>query len=259
MKKEEKKTLLKEYFDSVQDENVKKFMEECIDIIPEYWYSAPASSSGKYHPNYALGEGGLMRHTIALLRFFNRLVRNEIYGEMFTDKEADLMRVACLMHDSRKSGSQEDFEKSKYTKFDHPVLAAEAVRSIHTTNITEEEKELVASTIESHMGQWNTDQSGRCKIVLPKPSNKYQKFVHIVDYMAAMKGCEILFDGFVPERNTEETKHNNENATVETYIFTFGKYKGMKLIDVNEQHPDYIEWAKKTIDREPLITLLKQL
>ena len=54
---EDKKKILKEYFDSVQDENVKKFMEQCIETIPEYWFVVPASSTGKYHPNYALGEG----------------------------------------------------------------------------------------------------------------------------------------------------------------------------------------------------------
>ena len=106
---EDKKKILKEYFDSVQDENVKKFMEQCVETIPEYWFFAPASSTGKYHPNYALGEGGLMRHTIALLRFFNRLVRNNMYGSVFTDREMDLLRVACLMHDTRKSGTDEEF------------------------------------------------------------------------------------------------------------------------------------------------------
>lgn len=200
-----------------------------------------------------------MRHTVALLRFFDRLMRNDMYGKVFTSKELDLLRVACLMHDSRKSGSQEDFEKSKYTKFDHPILAAEVVRSIDTKYITNEEKELVASAIESHMGQWNTDSSGRCKTVLPIPQSKYQKVVHLVDYMAAMKGCEILFEGFTPESRIDEAKFNNDNATVDTYVFPFGKYKGMKLAEVNEQHPDYIEWAKKNIDREPLVTLLKQL
>lgn len=33
----------------------------------------------------------------------------------------------------------------------------------------------------------------------------------------------------------------------------------MKLTEVNEKHTDYIEWARKTIDHEPLKSLLKQL
>lgn len=253
---ENKKELLKEYFDSIQDENVKKFMEQCIETIPEYWYTVPASSTGKYHPNYALGNGGLMRHTIALLRFFNRLVRNTMYGSPFTNREMDLLRVACLMHDSRKSGSDEDFAINKYTKFDHPILAANVVRSIETEYITVEEKEMVANAIESHMGQWNVDTYGKSKVELPLPTNKYQKIVHLVDYLAAQKGIEVMFDGFNPETTVNESV---DNATVDTYVFTFGKYKGMKLTEVNEKFPDYIDWAKKNIDHEPLMSLLKQL
>lgn len=253
---ENKKELLKEYFDSIQDENVKKFMEQCIETIPEYWYTVPASSTGKYHPNYALGNGGLMRHTIALLRFFNRLVRNTMYGSPFTNREMDLLRVACLMHDSRKSGSDEDFAISKYTKFDHPILAANVVRSIETEYITVEEKEMIANAIESHMGQWNVDTYGKSKVELPLPTNKYQKIVHLVDYLAAQKGVEVIFDGFNPETTVNESV---DNATVDTYVFTFGKYKGMKLTEVNEKFPDYIDWAKKNIDHEPLMSLLKQL
>lgn len=188
-----KKELLKEYFDSVQNENVKKFMEQCINTIPEYWYKVPASSTGLHHPNYALGEGGLMRHTIALLKFFDRLVQNDLYKNQFTNKELDLLRVACLMHDSRKSGDDEDYSKSKYTRFDHPILAAKVIRSIKTEYINDEEKEIIASAIESHMGQWNTDVNDKCNITLPTPENKYQKLVHLVDYLAATKGCEIIF------------------------------------------------------------------
>lgn len=253
---ENKKDLLKEYFDSIQDENVKKFMEQCIETIPEYWYTVPASSTGKYHPNYALGNGGLMRHTIALLRFFNRLVRNTMYGSPFTNREMDLLRVACLMHDSRKSGSDEDFAISKYTKFDHPILAANVVRSIETEYITVEEKELIANAIESHMGQWNVDTYGKSKVELPLPTNKYQKIVHLVDYLAAQKGVEVIFDGFNPETTVNESV---DNATVDSYVFTFGKYKGMKLTEVNEKFPDYIDWAKKNLKTEPLMSLLKQL
>lgn len=250
---EDKKVLLKEYFDSVQNEDVKKFMEQCIETIPEYWFHVSASSTNKHHPDYAIGEGGLMRHTIGLLRFFNRLVRNDMYGKTFTEREMDLLRVACLMHDSRKSGTQEEYEKCKYTKFEHPILAAEVIRSIDTTYISNEDKEIIANSIESHMGQWNTDQSHRSNVELPTPQNKYQKIVHLADYLAAMKGCEIQFDGFVSEERKIEA------PTVDTYVFTFGKHKGMKLTEVNEQHPDYIAWCKGNVDREPLKGLLKKL
>ena len=144
-----------------------------------------------------------MRHTIALLRFFNRLMDNSMYGNMFTNREMDLLRVACLMHDTRKSGSDEEFAVDKHTKFGHPILAANAVRSIKTEYITDKEKELIANAIESHMGQWNTDTHGKSNVTLPLPTNKYQKIVHLVDYLAAQKGIEVIFDGFTPENKAQ--------------------------------------------------------
>ena len=242
---EDKKKLLKEYFDSVQDENVKKFMEQCIETIPEYWFVVPASSTGKHHPNYALGKGGLMRHTIALLRFFNRLMDNSMYGNMFTNREMDLLRVACLMHDTRKSGSDEEFAVDKYTKFDHPILAANTVRSIKTEYITNEEKELIANAIESHMGQWNTDTHGKSNVTLPLPTNKYQKIVHLVDYLAAQKGIEVIFDGFTPENNAAENvdECDADDFTVrnmDKIEYEPENYKQQVLSEMTDLVKDYI-------------------
>ena len=39
-----------------------------INMLPDYWYHEAASSTGKYHPDYALGEGGLLRHSKAAMR-----------------------------------------------------------------------------------------------------------------------------------------------------------------------------------------------
>lgn len=249
---EEAEPLLKEYEDSIKDDYVRGFMYECVQTIPNYWYHVPASSSGKYHPNYALGDGGLLRHTVALLRFFNRLVSNDVYRSSFTDRELDLMRVACLMHDTRKCGNDDDYKISRWTRFDHPMLAAEAVRSIESKFVNDTDIEFVASIVETHMGQWNEDPSGKCKVVLPKPKNKYQKLVHLVDYLAATKGVELTFKGFTPKERIDE------EYTFDTYVFTFGKYKGSKLTDVYEQHPDYIKWCKNNIDGGPLMAILKK-
>ena len=42
------------------------------------------------------------------------------------------------------------------------------------------------------MGQWNTDFNGN--EVLQKPKTKYQRFVHMCDYLAAQKFININFD-----------------------------------------------------------------
>ena len=41
------------------NEDIKNFAIVLLDNIPEYIWHVGASSTGKYHPSYSLGEGGL--------------------------------------------------------------------------------------------------------------------------------------------------------------------------------------------------------
>jgi len=244
----EKSKIFDSLLDSFENEDIKNFANECIETIPNYFWNVGASSTGKYHPQYALGELGLARHTCALVRFLNHILSIDCYKNDFTSRERDLLRVSGIMHDSRKSGDDEDYARNKFTKFNHPILAANEIRTI-IGFIPEEEVELVASTIESHMGQWNVDK--KSKTVLPLPQNKYQKLLHLADYLASRKDIEILFDGYkTPKKETPK---------LEEYIFNFGKHSGEKLIDVAKTDPGYISWAKENMTREPVKSLLAQM
>lgn len=246
--KNEKAKIFDSILNTIENEDIKYFAEQCIETIPDYFWEVGASSTGKYHPQYALGELGLARHTCALVRFLNHILSVDCFGSKFTSREKDLMRVAGMMHDTRKSGDDEVYAKNKFTKFDHPLLAADEIRTL-IGFISEEELELVATTIESHMGQWNTDK--RSKVVLPLPENKYQKMLHLADYLASRKDIEVLFDGFeIPKK---------EIPPLDEYILTFGKHNGEKLVDVAKSDPDYIRWAKENMTREPVRTLLMQM
>ena len=196
---------------SFENEDIKNFAVECIETIPDYFWDVGASSTGK-----------------------------------FSSRERDLMRVAGIMHDSRKSGDDKDYAKSKYTKFNHPILAADEVRSL-IGFISEDELEIIATTIESHMGEWNTDR--KSSVILPMPTNKYQKMLNLADYLASRKDIEILFDEYVAP----------ETPDIKDYVLSFGKHKGEKLIDVAESDPSYIEWAKENMNKEPVRSLLKKL
>lgn len=246
--KNEKSKIFDSLLDTFENEDIKNFANECIETIPNYFWEVGASSTGKYHPQYALGELGLARHTCALVRFLNHILNIDCYKNDFTSRERDLLRVAGIMHDSRKSGDDEDYTKNKFTRFEHPLLAANEIRTI-IGFIPEEEVEFVANAIESHMGQWNTDK--RSKTVLPTPENKYQKILHLADYLASRKDVEVLFDGYeMPKK---------EIPKLEDYIFNFGKHSGEKLIDVAKTDPGYISWAKENMTREPVRTLLMQM
>ena len=92
---------------TIKSEDIRNFAKQLLDDLPAYIWQVGASSTGKYHPAYTLGEYGLMKHQIAVVRFLNFFFELEQYQNRFSEREQDLLRVAALIHDGRKSGSQE--------------------------------------------------------------------------------------------------------------------------------------------------------
>ena len=247
MKKTEE--LFEEVLSSFENADIRKYAEICLEIAPKYWYSVPASSTGKYHPYYALGDGGLVRHTIAVIKFLNYMFSIESVANQFTSRERDLLRVAGLAHDMWKSGTQEDYEKTKWTKFNHPIIAGKQIWEI--TDIPEEDRRLICRTISSHMGQWNTDKRYP-DIILPKPEDKYQIILHLADYLASRKEIEIKFN---KEKVVEG--QSNQSYDIKTWRFPFGKHAGKTIPEIWEIDKGYILWAKKNMEKEPVKSLLQ--
>ena len=246
---EQQSQMITPILETIQDDEIRTFAYVLVDNLPSYIWEVGASSTGKYHPAYSLGPGGLMRHQIAVVRFLNFFFELEQYNTKFTTREMDLMRVAGLVHDGRKSGEQTDYERNKYTKFEHPLQMANIIRSYDGQYLNHDDIEFIAHCIESHMGKWNTDR--KSKVVLPKPIDEYQQFVHLADYLASRKDLTMAFD--------EATQPKAELPDVNEYILDFGRHKGSKLIDVFKKHRDYINWCKENFRKEPFISLVELL
>ena len=234
---------------TIVNDDIREFAKVLVEGLPSYIWEVGASSTGKYHPAYSLGQGGLMRHQIAVVRFLNYFFELEQYKTPLGDRKMDLMRVAGLVHDGRKSGEQTDYEHNKFTKFDHPIQMANVIRSYDGKYLNHDELEFIAHCVESHMGQWCSDR--KSSTVLPKPLDVYQHFVHLADYLASRKDLTMAFEGY--EQPKVELPDVNE------YVLNFGRHNGKKLIDVYKYHRDYIDWCKENIHREPLTSLIKQL
>ena len=173
----------------IKDPKLVKDVKYLVSMLPDYFFEVPASSTGKYHPKYALGEGGLVRHTKSAVRMAYELLSNPIIGGKYTLHEKDLMIIALILHDGLKSGK----EKSQYTKVEHPLLASEFIKdNIDHLEMDDEDIEFICEVIESHMGAWNKDFDGN--EVLPIPRTKYQSFVHMCDYLASRKFINVEFD-----------------------------------------------------------------
>ena len=180
--------IFKKELDYIFDTRLRDNMKKLIEILPDYFFEVPASSTGKYHPTFALGDGGLVRHTKAAVRFAYELTNNNVIGNVFNEKEKDLIIMSLIMHDGCKSG----LTKNQYTVADHPLIVSKLIKdNKDKLTLTEEEVDLICSMIESHMGEFNKDYRGNS--ILPLPNNKYQKFVHMCDYLASKKFLDIKF------------------------------------------------------------------
>ncbi|MBR2828010.1 MAG: hypothetical protein IKE70_02105 [Bacilli bacterium] len=173
----------------LKDSKYQESLLKIIDALPEYWFVEAASSTGKYHPSYALGEGGLLRHSKAAMRIGYDLLSNPGIGDKYTSREKDLMLMALLVHDGLKLG----LPKEKYTRFDHPILMANYIMDKKDEFLlNEEDAKFISDVIKTHMGVWTTDYNG--EEVLEKPKTKYQNFVHMCDYLASRKSLIVPFD-----------------------------------------------------------------
>lgn len=183
--------------DYIKDENIRWITKCCLYEAPDYFFEIPASSTGKFHPNYALGPGGLVRHVKAACKMLHDFITLEFFK--CTDKEHDYCIAALILHDCRKSG----IEHGKYTVHEHPILAADLVRDTCDRLACENEEmgddstaeaivnyhKNVPHLIESHMGEWNW--SKRSSIRLPKPKTTMEFLVHLADYLASRKYLEV--------------------------------------------------------------------
>lgn len=173
----------------INSDKIRNACLEMIKLLPDYFFEIPASSTGKYHPEYALGDGGLLRHSKAAVRIGYELLQDPSIGDKYTSDEKDMMLMALLLHDGLKSG----MPKEKYTRFDHPLLICDLIMdSEEVLGLEVDEIEFICDCIKTHMGNWITDYNG--VEVLEKPKTKYQNFVHMCDYLASKKFLQIPFD-----------------------------------------------------------------
>lgn len=188
-----KEELFKKEIGFIKDPKLKDVLIKISNMLPDYFYKVAASSTGKYHPKYALGDGGLLRHSKAAIRIGYELLSNPAIGDKYTSHEKDLMLISLLFHDGMKLGNPEE----KYTRFDHPILMQKFIYdNKDELGLSEEDAIFMGDVIKTHMGVWTKDYDGN--EVLEKPHTKYQNFVHMCDYLASRKFLEVPFD----ENNT---------------------------------------------------------
>ena len=174
-----KKDIFKDELHLIQNESLRKIALKLLDYVPDYFYRLPASSTGKYHPEFARGEGGLVRHTKA-----GMILANELLGlkqSQFTMYQADLIMIAILFHDAWKYGVSEE----KHTRKDHAEIATKQLSTLlkNEKYFREEDTVFILQGVLAHMGQWGNRE----------PKLPHEKFIHMIDYIISRKFIEFNF------------------------------------------------------------------
>ena len=228
---EDKLKLFKNELEDIHSDAYREFAKHIILHAPDYFFTKPASTTGKYHPTLSLGEGGLVRHT-RLVEWFAVKIATAM---MIDEKHTDYLIIAAIAHDMKKCGDG----STGYTVKEHPKLAAQMMEDVWNEVCPIEGMDFIDITkiqpiVESHMGQWGAEDG------MPLPATKMQLILHTADYLAARK--EIAEFDFRPTEDVEKIEE-----PVEKYRITFGKHKGKTLEQLYEENKDiavnYFEWV----------------
>lgn len=182
----EKREVFKKELSYIESERIRESCAKMIDLLPDYIFKEEAASTGKYHPAFAGGEGGLIRHIKVAVKFAQELFN--IYK--FDSETKDLIFFALLIHDGLKKGLNEE----RYSRHDHPLLIGNYLKdNASILDLTDEEIERIVKMDASHMGKWTTSYYAP-GVILPLPKTVEEKFVHMCDYLASRKFIDVKFD-----------------------------------------------------------------
>lgn len=164
----------------IKNDTLRTICREYLEnAVPSYFWEIGASSSGKYHPCFSQGDGGLVRHTKAVVMFAEELLRMSSYMYM-KDIYKDYVIFACIVHDTCKYGIAE-YDKTQYNR--HPQNAAANVAEF-AEGMGYSVSEFLLNAIKGHMGQWEMEKEDR-------PFTSIDRCVHMADYMASRSFIDI--------------------------------------------------------------------
>lgn len=237
----------------IKDDNLNAFARELIANAEDYFFTVPASSSGKYHPQFSLGVGGLVRHTRCVAYF--AMGAGESYN--FDQHTTDLLVIAALAHDIKKQGHI----SNGHTVREHPLYGADYViemQSKFPNLITKEDAEKIAGAVRSHMGKWEGTREwvkDTTKELFPMPKDGFEQALQMADYVASRKYIlSFQFDetGYTPSENDVVAVNESKDISkmslfeLENYIIPFGKHRGKTLKEVKPT--GYLDWVLKQVD-----------
>lgn len=202
----------------IKSKHLQKIVANTLDASPECIQYIAASSTGKYHPEFSLGTGGLVRHIKATVGFAYALIESSVLEGMlkaenpsggYNTNYEDIVYASLILHDCCKA---RDDDEEHRTQFAHPLLAATLFKNTankyieeNKDNICDEDmirlKEvipLIERCVVSHMGKYNRSKYEK-DVVLLKPTTVLEWFVHQCDLLSSRRYLDFDYNKFKKE------------------------------------------------------------
>lgn len=222
------------FLNTFETDEMREYCKDMINMIPDYIFKIPSSTSLKYHNKTQCQPGGQLYHILMTCEIMNYILGLEyIKAKWDKPKQRDCFRVAICLHDSIKCGL--NATETSYSIHEHPI---ETQKWILNTNVEHDIdyklKKYIGRLVASHSGEWI--KSNRSQVVLPKIENDEQFLVHLCDYLGSRSNIDMIYSD--DEINAIA---DNQNSI----IMPFGKYKGENIKDIPM---DYLEWCLNNMD-----------
>lgn len=206
----------------IHDNDIKQFVITCFDkLCPDYFWTCPCSTTGKYHPQVSLGVGGLVRHTklavwwgIELLRALSeepglkKIPPKQLFDEVI---------ATLLLHDLIKNGkglNAKGYPLDRGVTGTHGVTLAYRIDEEKLGHeLSDEVFSRIFYGIACHMGIWTTGNIFKPNnLISPTYPQAFAQLIHLADYCASRKVDDIYRklqgerDG-INQQTTETTKN----------------------------------------------------
>lgn len=187
---------------NIKTEKIRQFTCDVLMRCSDDNARKPASSTGKYHPRYDLGENGLIRHSQMVAYLADVMCRTcDAFDNNVVAR--DVVYASALIHDMKK---YED--GAAHTNNAHPIALSALIREMNVNN--DADFEAMAQCVETHSGKFSELRYPYNGVrEMPRPKTIRQYIVAFADMISAQKElfpmmCE--FDQQVNEELNESTQ-----------------------------------------------------
>ena len=190
-------TIFQKELQLIHDKNIKQFVIQCFDkLCPDYFWTCPCSTSGKYHSQVSLGVGGLVRHTKLAVWWGVELLRALDSSPELKDIATlrDEVIATLLLHDMVKNGkglNAQGYSLESGVTGTHGVTLANKI-VYHEICIADSDSFCrIMAGVAGHMGVWTTNHIYQPNNILDSVEKTFAQLIHLADYAASRKVDDI--------------------------------------------------------------------